>query len=132
MCWILFICKGSTTYIEIINQSGSPKKKICWYGTQKLSKNLNIYLRNCQTEAGIFLATKHEKETMACSYLNFSIQEIHQNSKNGGFCEELLSENDFEAVLVNFCCYEYGTNASEPVQKISTRTLLELCQLTNS
>ena len=27
--------------------------------------------------------------------------------KNGGFCEELLSENDFEAVLVNFCCYEY-------------------------
>ena len=28
-------------------------------------------------------------------------------AKNGGFCEELLSENDFEAVLVNFCCYEY-------------------------
>ena len=24
-----------------------------------------------------------------------------------GFCEELLSENDFEAVLINFCCYEY-------------------------
>ena len=23
-----------------------------------------------------------------------------------GFCEELLSENDFEAVLINFCCYE--------------------------
>ena len=69
---------------------------------------------------------------MACSYLNFSIQKIHQNSKNGGFCEELLSENDFEAVLVNFCCYEYGANASEAVQKISTRTLLELCQLTKT
>ena len=69
---------------------------------------------------------------MACNYLNFSIQEIHQNSKNGGFCEELLSENDFEAVLVNFCCYEYGANASEAVQKISTRTLLELCQLTKT
>ena len=33
------------------------------------------------------------------------------------FCEELLSENDFEAVLVNFCRYEYGANASETVQK---------------
>ena len=70
---------------------------------------------------------------MACSYLNFSIQKIHQNSKNGGFCEELLSENDFEAVLVNFRCYEYGTNnASEAVQKISTRTPLELCQFTKT
>ena len=38
-------------------------------------------------------------------------------AKIGGFCEELLSENDFEAALVNFCCYEYGTNASEAVQK---------------
>ena len=43
-----------------------------------------------------------------------------KTAKNGGFREELLSENDFEAVLINFCCYEY----------ISTRTLLELCQLT--
>ena len=38
-------------------------------------------------------------------------------------CEELLSENDFEAVLVNFCCYDeyitHSANASE-----------ELCQLT--
>ena len=42
---------------------------------------------------------------MARSYLNFSIQKIHQQ-KNGGFCEELLCENDFEAVLINFC-YEY-------------------------
>ena len=39
------------------------------------------------------------------------------------FCEELLTENDFEAVSVNFCCYDYGANASEAVQKISTSTL---------
>ena len=45
-------------------------------------------------------------------------------------CRQSLSENDFEAVLVYFCCYDYGANASEAVQKISTRTLLELCQLT--
>ena len=43
--------------------------------------------------------------------------------KNGNFCEELLCENNFEAVLTNFCCYDYGVNASEAVQKISTRTL---------
>ena len=30
-----------------------------------------------------------------------------KKKKNGSFCEELLSENDCEAVLVNFCCYEY-------------------------
>ena len=40
------------------------------------------------------------------------------------FCEEFLSENDFEAVLVNICC--------EAVQKISARALLELCQLTKT
>ena len=42
--------------------------------------------------------------------------------------EELLREND----LVNFFCYEYGANASAAVQKISTRTLLELCQFTKT
>ena len=69
---------------------------------------------------------------MACSYLSFSIHKIHQNTKKGGFCEELLSENDSEAVLNNFCCYEYGANTEE-VQKVRTRTLLlllELCQFT--
>ena len=49
-----------------------------------------------------------------------------QTAKNGGFSEELLSENDFEAVLTNFCCYEHGANTSEAVQKISTRILLRV------
>ena len=40
--------------------------------------------------------------------------------KNGGFCEELLSESYFEAVLAFFCCYEHGANASEAIQKIAT------------
>ena len=44
----------------------------------------------------------------------------------------MLSENDFQAVLVNFCCYEYGANASEAIQEISTRALLELYQLTKT
>ena len=50
-------------------------------------------------------------------------RECIKTAKNGSFCEELLSENDFEAVLANFCCYDYGANASAAVQKISTRTL---------
>ena len=52
-----------------------------------------------------------------------------QTAKNGGFFEELLSENDFEAVLVNFCCDEYGVNASKAVQKISKRILLRVSHI---
>ena len=45
------------------------------------------------------------------------------------FCDEQLSENDFEVILVNFCCYDYGANASEAVQKISTWDTGVVCQL---
>ena len=44
---------------------------------------------------------------LICSYLNFPYRKNIKTAKYGGFCEELLSENEFEAVLVNFCCYEY-------------------------
>ena len=50
-------------------------------------------------------------------------EDTSQNNENGSFCEYLLIENDFEVVLANFCCYDYGNNASEVVQKISTRAL---------
>ena len=42
-----------------------------------------------------------------------------KTAKHGKFCEELLSENDFEAVLGTFCCYDHGVKASEAVQKIT-------------
>ena len=29
-------------------------------------------------------------------------------------------KNELEAVLTTFCCYDYGANASEAVQKIAT------------
>ena len=45
--------------------------------------------------------------------------------KNGGFCEELLSKNDFEAVLAFFCCYDHDASASEAVQKIATDQKVE-------
>ena len=38
-----------------------------------------------------------------------AVQGIHENiktAKNGDFCEELDSENDFEVVLATFCCYD--------------------------
>ena len=57
MCSILFICKGPTSFIESINQSGSPKKNICWYGTQKLPKTYNY-----QTETAIFQLQSMKKQ----------------------------------------------------------------------
>ena len=42
-----------------------------------------------------------------------------ETAKNGNFNQELLSENDFEAVLATFCCYDHGVKASEAVQKIA-------------
>ena len=52
-------------------------------------------------------------------YLGWPHGEYIKTAKNGGFCEELHSENNFEAVLATFCCYDYGANASEPIQKIA-------------
>ena len=49
-------------------------------------------------------------------------REYIKTAKIGSFCEELLSENDLEAVLANFWYYDYGANAFEAVRKISTRT----------
>ena len=55
--------------------------------------------------------------------MGWPYKEYIKTAKNGSFCEELLSENDFEAVQANFCCYDYGANDSEEIQKISTMTL---------
>ena len=86
MCWIIYICcKGSTSYIAIyrnykpVRITQQKEHLLIW--NSETTQNLNIYLHNYQTETAIFLATKHEKTIMACSYLNFPIQEIHQNSK---------------------------------------------------
>ena len=49
-----------------------------------------------------------------------AVEGIHQTATNGDFCFELLSKNDFEAVLVTFCCYDHGAKAFEEVQKIAT------------
>ena len=53
-------------------------------------------------------------------YLGWPYRESIKTATNGGFCEVLLSENDLESVLATFCRYNYGANASEAVQKITT------------
>ena len=66
-------------------------------------------------------------------YLGWPYREY--NSKNDGFCEILLIENDFEAVL---CCYYYDVNTFEGVHKIATdqkdyhKTLLVCYSFLNS
>ena len=52
-------------------------------------------------------------------YLGWPYRAYIKTVKNGNFCEELLSENGFEAVLATFCCYDHGAKASEAVQKIA-------------
>ena len=52
-------------------------------------------------------------------YLGWPYRAYIKTAKNGDFSEEVLSENDFEAVLATFCCYDHGAKASEAVQKIT-------------
>ena len=53
-------------------------------------------------------------------YLRWPYRAYIKPAKNGDFCEELLSENDFGVVLATFCCYDHGAKASKAVQKIAT------------
>ena len=53
-------------------------------------------------------------------YLGWPYRQYIKIAKNGGFCEGLLSENDFEAVSATFCSYDYGANTSEAVLNIAT------------
>ena len=43
-----------------------------------------------------------------------------KTAKNGDFCLEMLSKNDFEVVLITFCCYNHGAKAPEEIQRITT------------
>ena len=55
-------------------------------------------------------------------YLGWPYREYIKTAKNGGFCEELLSENDFEAILSEFLLYDCnnGAKAPEAIQNIAT------------
>ena len=53
-------------------------------------------------------------------YLESPYRAYIKTTKNGSFCEALLNEKYFEALLDIFCCYNHGDNTSEAVQKIDT------------
>ena len=53
-------------------------------------------------------------------YLGWPYRAYIKTAKNGDFCEEVLNENDFEAVLATFWCYDHGAKPSETTQKIAT------------
>ena len=56
--------------------------------------------------------------------LGWPYREYIKTAKNDDYCKGLLSENDFEAVLATFCCYDYGANASEAVQKSQIKKII--------
>ena len=53
-------------------------------------------------------------------YLRWPYRAYIKTAKNVDFCEELLGENDLEAVKATFCCYDHNAKASKAVQKIAT------------
>ena len=90
----------------------------------------NVWLNTSSPSAHLYFNHSYKKrkdglETQAALFWLqveiswVAVHSIHQNSENGEFCKELLSENDFEAVLVTFCCYGHGGKASEAVQRIA-------------
>ena len=83
-----------------------------------------IIQRCCQLSLDKVLILDHSykkrKDEINVKYLGWPYRAYNKTAKNGNFCEKLLSENDFEAVLATFCCYDHAAKVSEAVQKIST------------
>ena len=102
------------------------------YGTQKLPKTYTFININTKQKQLFFLLQSMKKQLWHAAIQIFPYWKYIKTATHGDFCEELHRENDFVDVLVNFCCFEYGASISKAVQKISTRTLLELCQLTKT
>ena len=75
------VLKGRKLYRKYKSVRITQEKEHLLIWNWETTQNLNIYLHNYQREIAIFLATKYEKAIMAGSYLNFSIQKIHQNIK---------------------------------------------------
>ena len=55
---------------------------------------------------------------LSLKYLGWPYKAYIKTAKKGDFWEELLSKNDFEAVLATFCCFDHGAKASEAVHRV--------------
>ena len=95
----------------------------------EISKNTFFTEHSWTTAANSHRKRKDSLETRAALLIfllelemsGVAVQRIHQNSANWWLCKELLSENNFKAVLATFCCYGYGAYASEAVRYRSKR-----------
>ena len=121
MCWILFL-------FESINQVRiTQQKELLLTWNSETTQNINIYRHNITTK---------QKSSYKAWKKNYGMQLFEIFSTENTSKQQTwwllwgIAWIDFEVVLVNFCCYEYdGASASEAVQKISARTLLEFCKL---
>ena len=99
MSWVLpFHLQRVNKLYWKYNQSGSPSKKnICWYGTQKLPKTWTfIFITTKQKQ--LFFERQSLKNQLCYGIQLFKFFQPYRKyikaAKNGGFCEELLSEKD--------------------------------------
>ena len=92
-------------------------------GARRLQPPLLRYPLMQQLLLNLISSIATESDLYFClnlKYLGWPYKAYNKIAKNGDFCKELCSENNFEAVLATFCCYEHGTKAFEAVQKIAT------------
>ena len=112
------------------------------------TQNLNIYLYNYQTETAIFLATKHGKEIMACSYwffkkyfLNFELltsstikmKSIHLNSSHhshkkqiDGLETQVLFVDIFAWTWSNLCSRTENTSKQQKMVDFGRNCLMKM------
>ena len=95
-----------------------------------VSRKFYEYVNNLGINAKIIVIRNGKivwKHGPYCWYFHLNLKHLGwpyrayiEIAKNGNFCEELSSENDFEAVLTTSCCFGHVAKASEAVQKIAT------------
>ena len=108
----LYICRGSQQALlieSIYNHQDHPAERTSAdmeFRNYPKPKHLSSQLPNRNR---YFSSDKAWKNNYGMQLFKFfqPCRKYIKTAKTGGFCEELLSENDFEVVLVNFCCYEY-------------------------
>ena len=121
MWWVLFICKGSTSFIESSIYKSvriTQQKEHLLIMNSETTQNLNIYLHNYQTETAIFLATKHEKNNYGTQLFKFFHTENTSAKKwwlLWGIAQWKWLWGCFNQFLLLWIYY--SANASEAVQK---------------
>ena len=121
MCWVLFIRKeGSTSFIESINQLGSPSQHLLIWNS-KTTQNLNIFITTKQKQLAIFLATtKHPDKAWKNNYDMQLFKFFHAENTSKQQKMVALVRNCFKWKWL-WCCFNqfllfwiyYSTNASE-------------------